>query len=81
MNVRPTWSMFGWVYLSQFVLSLLMEWRLLLSTNFRVALVSSAAEALWASTLVILGVWMYKLDHRKLIKKPAIIDSPNQDLE
>jgi hypothetical protein len=79
MKVRPTWSMFGWVYLAQFLLGLLMGWQQLFSSYMLLAVMRAAIFALEASALVMLGVWMYKLDHRKRLQ--TRVDTSTENIE
>jgi len=71
MKIIPPWKMFAWVYLAQFLLALVLGWRLLLSGGIGFALMRAASFSLEASVLVMLGVWMYKLDNRRKFRVPV----------
>ena len=79
MEVIPTWSMFGWVYLAHFLLGLLIDWQQLFSINILSAVMWAAIFALEVSAFVMLGVWMYKLDHRKRLQPR--VNTPTENIE
>jgi hypothetical protein len=79
MTISPAWKMFAWVYLAQFLLAFVLGWRLLISGGIVFALMRAASFALQASVLVMLGVWMYKLDNRKKLRAPVNTTSENID--
>jgi hypothetical protein len=79
MKIHPAWKMFAWVYLAQFLTALVLGWRLLISGGMGFALARAASFALEASVLVMLGVWMYKLDNRKKLRAP--INTTPKDID